>query len=53
MFGEQHDFRSMAEIVGEPELPAVRVTESTDVLGVIFEHCGLPSLRTLQRVCKP
>jgi len=36
------------------ELPAaVRVAENTDVLEVIFEHCGLPCLRTLKRVCKP
>jgi len=37
----------------ELELPAsVRVTENTDVLEVIFEHCGLLNLRTLKRVCK-
>jgi len=30
-----------------------RVAEVTDVLEVIFEHCGLPRLDTLKRVCKP
>jgi len=36
------------------ELPAsVRVAENTDVLEVIFEHCGLLHLRTLKCVCKP
>jgi len=42
-----------AEVAEEAELTSVRVAENTDVLEVIFEHCGLPSLRTLQRVCKP
>ena len=37
----------------EPELPAsVRVAENSDELEVIFEHCGLPRLRTLKRVCR-
>ena len=36
-----------------PELPAsVRVADSSDVLEIIFEHCGLLFLDTLQLVCR-
>jgi len=31
---------------------AGRVAENADVMEVIFEHCGLPRLDTLQRVCR-
>ena len=31
---------------------AVRVAECSDSLEIIFEHCGLPHLHTLQHVCR-